>query len=208
MTTCKNCGAELSDKDCFCPVCGNAISSEITVEEPTQVFDISKDDIENVNEDMPEKSQVNAFIPNWDQAFACVPVDGDIPPREYFCAWDWIPENERSPQIVALADAYPLKKNRRWANRVVLWILVLFFCAVVFTGVSWTVARGSQIVQRTIDRIIERIPDSYTVELPNLFEEETDQNPDIEDYIDDFFDWYYGNESEYYRDFFEQYFNQ
>ena len=59
MTTCKNCGAELSDKDCFCPVCGNAISSEITVEEPTQVFDISKDDIENVNEDMPEKSQVN-----------------------------------------------------------------------------------------------------------------------------------------------------
>ena len=88
MTTCKNCGAELSDKDCFCPVCGNAISSEITVEEPTQVFDISKDDIENVNEDMPEKSQVNAFIPNWDQAFACVPVDGDIPPREYFCAWE------------------------------------------------------------------------------------------------------------------------
>ena len=168
MTICKNCGAELEDKDCFCPKCGEPVAVEVAVEEPTQVFNRRP---ENVDVKMTEDRQEEPFIPNWDQAFACVPVDGDIPPREYFCAWDWIPEGERSPQLTKLADAYPLKKNRRWTNRIVLWVLVLFFCAAVFAGTGWAFWQGSQVIQDTIDSIMERIPDSYTIELPPVFDD-------------------------------------
>lgn len=199
IIVCKYCLTEIDGGGKFCPSCGARVEEKGGTGSPFEAG-VSAAERRELGVDRRPDEPHNGFAPGFEETLNTVPpaMGGTV---SGYAFWDEIPENERLPQVSALAARYPLKKHRGARSKAAICICVFFYSLLILAFCAFGAAAGvSDYIYGRGDWPYSGSFDGYYYDFGDIFDEYYDYyydqfdsgNFDADDF-EEFFDEYFGN---------------